>query len=160
MEQIERIDLEDSYIWGDMAGLLTMPSLHELSMEYCSANFGFNKLQINNQLEVFNLNHAILKKYEEGVNAYHLSDEEEINIAEHTDMFAYYPGLRELYLESRQIQDISFAESLTRLQILDIYDNYVTDLLPLAGLPDLKLVMCESNPIVNDAGLGSKINRD
>ena len=60
-----------------------------------------------------------------------------------------------LRLQGQELDNLSFVEenALTHLQILDIEDNYVLDLSPLAGLTELQYVYCGNNPIADTAGL-------
>ena len=42
---------------------------------------------------------------------------------------------------------MSVPSQLPRLVYLDITNNYVTDLSPLAGLGQLEVVVCKNNPV-------------
>ena len=63
-------------------------------------------------------------------------------------MFDHFPNLTELYLASLQIDSLDFVEKLPHLQYLDITDNNVTSLKPLASLPDFQTVWCPGNTIL------------
>lgn len=160
VSSLEIIDLNSSYVWGNVEELLKIPSLQELSLEYTTAGFDVDNLQTNEQLQKLNLNHAHLKSLRDGIWNYEVDGGDSLILSNNDYIFAYYPNLKELYLEEQEIDDISFAENLKGLRILDMKDNYVTDLTPLAGLPDLQIVFCEENPIAEDAGLGEKVIQD
>lgn len=154
---LEVIDMSDSFIWGNVDGLLKLPNLKELNLNDCTAGFDMANLETNESLKILNMNDMTLKALDNGQWDYGAGNENNISLAELTDMFGYYPGLEELYLSGAELEDISFAAGLQCLMSLDITDNYVTDLSPLSDLPALGAVMCASNPISNDGGLGSKV---
>ncbi len=99
------------------------------------------------------MNNVSLYPVGNGYGALH--DEEKISISQHTDIFANFPNLQCLRLSSSQLDDLSFVvdDGLSQLQMLDITDNYVTDLSPLAQLSELWYVKCLDNPIAETAGL-------
>lgn len=154
---LETIDMTDSFIWGNVDGLFSLPNLKELNLSDCTAGFDMTNLDTNECLTVLNMNDMTLKALDNGQWDYGAGNENDTSIAALTDMFRYYPNLEELYLSSAELEDISFAADLQRLMFLDITDNYVTNLSPLSDLPALQTVMCAVNPISNDGGLGSKV---
>ena len=155
---LEEIRLEDSFIWGNAEWLLNLPALKSFYVDtYSTLGFDVTNLQVNESLESLTLNGASLRALQNGKWDYSVYDENEINLGEHTDIFANYPNLKTLSLHSNTLSDISFAENLSSLQLLDITDNYVTSLAPLAKLPKLHSVICPANPIADDGGLGDKI---
>lgn len=160
VSSLEIIDLNSSYVWGNVETMLNIPSLQELSLEYTTAGFDVDHLQTNEKLQKLNLNHARLKSLRDGVWNYEVDGGDPLILSNNDYIFTYYPNLKELYLEEQEIDDISFAESMKELRILDINDNYVTDLTPLVGLPALQMVLCEENPIADDAELGEKVIQD
>lgn len=155
---LEEIRLESTYIWGNAEWFLNLPALKSFyADEYCAFGFDTETLEINESLESLSLNGTSLRALENGKWDYSVYDENEISLDEHTDIFANYPNLKTLSLHSNTLSDISFAETLTSLQVLDITDNYVTSLAPLSELPELHTVICPTNPIADDGGLGDKL---
>ncbi len=157
LTQLERINLSDSYIWGNVEELLKLPNLKEFNINNCTAGFDMENLQVNERLEILQMNDVTLKALINGKWDYNAYDQNNMNLTEHTDMFRYYPNLKELYLAENELEDISFAENLSCLKVLDITDNYVTSLAPLTKLEQLEAVMCADNPIADDKGLEGKI---
>lgn len=155
---LEEIRLESTYICGNAEWFLNLPALKSFYADAYSA-FGFDmtNLAVNENLESLTLNGTSLRALENGKWDYTVYDENEIHLDEHTDIFANYPNLKALSLHDNTLSDISFVENLTSLQVLDITDNYVTSLAPLSELPDLHTVICPTNPIADDGGLGDKI---
>ncbi len=155
---LEEIRLESTYIWGNAEWFLNLPALKSFyANEYSAFGFDIANLEINENLESLTLNGTSLRALENGKWDYTVYDENEIHLDEHTDIFANYPNLKTLSLHDNTLSDISFAENLTSLQVLDITDNYVTSLAPLSELPELHTVICPTNPIADDGGLGDKI---
>ena len=62
-------------------------------------------------------------------------------------------GMEELTLEDLTLNSVEFAVEMENLKLLNITDNYVTSLAPLQELAKLQVVVCESNPISDTAGL-------
>lgn len=157
LTDLEYLSIESSYIWGNAQQLLSLPNLKEFNMEECNAGFDLTALVPNESLEILNMNHAKLHALENGKwnyggdNVYH-------KLYEHTDIFTNYPNLRELYIAEHEIEHVDFMATLPYLEIIDLSDNYTTDLTPLANLSNLKSVMCYNTPIVNDGDLGKKVS--
>lgn len=157
LTQLETIDMTDSFIWGNIEGLLKLPNLRELNLNNCTAGFDMENLETNESLAILHMNHVTLKALSDGKWDYNAYDTNNLSLSEHTDMFQNYPNLTELYLSGNTLADLSFAGDLTQLRLLDITDNYVTSLAPLSGLQRLEAVMCAENPIADDAGLSHKL---
>ena len=120
-------------------------------MEDCHIGFSPEALTPNENLAVLNMNEVSLSRLSASGNL----QGEEMSLSEHTDMFANFPNLQQLFLKGNELENLSFITeyNLTGLEFLDITDNYVVDLTPLADLPALKFVLCEDNPIADTAGL-------
>ncbi len=149
------LDISGSTVYADAAPLLAIPTLQEFYMEDCNIGFLVENVSLNENLYLINMNNVTLSPIADP-NAYgSLQDEEPISLSEHMDLFSNFPNLTELYLAGNELTDLSFIvdDGLTALQALDITDNYITDLSPLSGLPDLYMVNCTDNPIADTADL-------
>ena len=62
-------------------------------------------------------------------------------------------NLRELYLTSSGVQDLSFVSGMERLERLQAADNAIRDLSPLAGCTKLRILNLAGNSIESLAGL-------
>ena len=153
---LESIDMSDSYIWGNVEGLLSLPNLKELNLNGCTAGFDLEHLTYNEALTHLHMSHVTLKALVNGKWDYTASNSNTITLSEHTELFLNYPNLTELSLAGNQLTDISFAKNLSRLTILDITDNYIVNLTPLSELQQLQAILCAENPIANDSELEQK----
>ncbi len=154
---LEVIDMSDSYIWGNVEGLLSLPSLKALTLNHCTAGFDIEHLTRNESLTHLHMSHVTLKALVNGKWDYTANNSNNITLSEHTELFLNYPNLMELSLAGNQLTDISFAENLSQLTVLDITDNYIVSLSPLSKLQKLQTIMCAENPITDEAGLEQKI---
>lgn len=154
LTQLEELYLEDCFIWGNAEWFLSLPSLKTFYVDtYSTLGFDVTNLELNESLEVLTINGPSLRALVNGKWDYQAYNENEISLNNFTYIFENYPNLRELHLQENTLSDISFAKALTKLQILDITDNYVTSLAPLQELTELHSVICRTNPIADEAGL-------
>ena len=160
LPNLQYLSINDSTAYADAAVLLSIPSLTEFYMEDCNIGFNADNVAPNENLSILNMNQVSLHTVTDGSYG-SLNDGEEVPLSDHTDIFSNFPNLRELYLENAYLEDLSFISegNLMYLEILDITDNYVTDLSPLADLEYLYTVLCEDNPIADTAGLDDLLVR-
>lgn len=160
LPKLQYLSINESTAYADAAVLLGIPTLTEFYMEDCTIGFNVDQVVTNENLAILNMNHVSLHPISSGEYG-SLHDTEELTLANHTDLFSRFPNLQELYLESAYLEDLSFVSqnNLMYLEVLDIADNYVTDLSPLADLGYLHTVFCEDNPIADTAGLDDLLVR-
>ena len=84
-------------------------------------------------------------------------DWDEVILDGNTDFLKKLTKLKELYLSGNGLTELSFAEGLHALEVLDISENYITQLRPLAGLSSLKKVICPGNPLKNEKVLRDSV---
>ena len=65
------------------------------------------------------------------------------------DVFAKFTGLEELYLPKIKLESAEFMSQLQNLRVLDISDNYIKDVGPVANLPNMEVLYYGGNPISN-----------
>lgn len=148
-EGLEYLDMSSSYLWGSINPILAMPNLKELNLRYASFMLDADSAAANESLRSLTLDDARISKY----NANQWADREDIDVEKLQEMLARLPGLETLSLESQKLNSVEFAQEMEQLKLLNITDNYVTSLAPLAKLPSLRTIVCESNPISEAAGL-------
>ena len=154
---LEILDLEDTFIWGDVNVAFTLPNLRVLNLE--DADFGLNleEMPVSESLQELNLTGAKAHTLAEDGTWDYQANNTRVYLGECTEFFEHMPNLTLLHIPSQELQDVKFAEKLTQLIYLDITNNYVTDLTPLAGLEQLRVVACDHNPIHERTGLDDVI---
>lgn len=78
-----------------------------------------------------------------------LSTREEAGLTILAEALGDATNLTELYLPSCKLSSLEFARSLNQLKLLDVQDNYISDVGPLTQLPQLQEVNLTKNPITN-----------
>ncbi len=149
VEGLEYVDLYSSYLWSDISPIFNLPNLQELRLDYASFMLNTDNVAENEHLRVLDMGNAIISKY----NADQWADKENIDVKKLQEALAKLHGMEELTVEDLTIDSVEFAAGMENLKMLNIMDNYVTSLEPLAKLPRLQVVVCESNPISDTAGL-------
>lgn len=158
-QMVERLDLHGTSTFDDISGIFNMPNLKELNISGMECEIDFDKIAENHTLEILHMDDVYLYEnveayYDMGVTTAYMDN---VALDEHTDFLRKFPELRELYVAENGLTDISFAETLSALEVLDISDNYVTQLRPLAGLPSLQKVICPGNPLGNEKVLKDSV---
>ena len=151
-EMIECLDIHGSNTYDDISGIFQMPNLKKLNISGMDCEINFDAVAENPSLEVLYMEDMYL--YENAWEETHYGMTsvyyDEVALDEHMDFLKKFPGLKELYVSENNLTDLSFAEDLQALEVLDITDNYITELRPLAELPSLRKVICPGNPLKNE----------
>lgn len=158
-ETIECLDIHGSQTYDDISGIFQMPHLRELNISGMQCEINFDAVAENPALEVLYMEDMSLYENVE-VETYSIMtavDYDEVLLDEHMDFVRKFPGLKELYVGGNTLTDLSFAEDLQALEILDIADNYITELRPLSALPSLRKVICPGNPLKNEKVLKDSV---
>lgn len=149
VEGLEYLDFYSSYLWSDISPIMNMPNLQELRLDYASFMLDTDNVAESEHLRILDMSNAMISKY----NTDQWADKEDIEAEKLQDALAKLHGMEELSLEDLTISSVDFAAGMENLKMLNIMDNYVTSLEPLANLPKLQVVVCETNPISDTAGL-------
>lgn len=153
-ESLEILNLEDSFIWCDISPVFELPNLQELNLEWAECGICPEELAVSESLARLNLTHATFDSLREDGSWDYGNYDTELSMQEVLDALApCMPNLKELYVPERELDDLVFAETLSHLLLLDIEDNYVTDLSPLTNLEELTILICGGNPVQNTDGL-------
>ena len=146
---LEYLDLQSSHLYGSVNPILSLPNLKELNLRYASFMMDADSLSPNENLRVLDLNKAEISKY----NSDPWADREDLGVDESQKALANFHGMEALTVEDLKINSIEFAKEMEHLKLLNIKDNDVASLAPLANLKNLQLIVCETNPISDTAGL-------
>lgn len=158
-ETVECLDIHESETYDDISGIFTMPNLRELNISGMDCEINFDAVAENPALEVLHMEDMYLyknvreKTHPIMTTIYY----NEVSLDEHMDFVKKFPGLKELYIGKNKLTDLSFTEDLHALEVLDITDNYITQLRPLAELPSLRKVICPGNPLKSEKVLKDSV---
>lgn len=158
-ETVECLDIHESETYDDISGIFTMPNLRELNISGMDCEINFDEVAENPALEVLYMEDMFLYKNVREKNHAIMTTVyyNEVSLDEHMDFVKKFPGLKELYIGKNELTDLSFTEDLHALEVLDITDNYITQLRPLAELPSLRKVICPGNPLKNEKVLKDSV---
>lgn len=154
---LEAIDLTDTFIWGDINVVFGMPDLKTLNLEDAEFGLRLEGMPVSGSLRELNMVDTTVDRLKEDGSWDYSAGNTQIKLGGYTEFFEHMPGLTMLTVPEQELQDVKFAENMPQLTYLDITDNYVTDLSPLAGLEQLKVVVCENNPVHGRTGLKNVI---
>ncbi len=158
-QMVERLNLQGTATYDDISGIFNMTNLKELNISGMSCEIDFDAIAENHSLEVLHMDDVCL--YEnidvEYVSGLTMASMDDVALSDHMDFLKKFPELRELYLAENGLTDLSFAEGMSELEILDISGNYITQLRPLAGLPSLQKVICSDNPLKSEKVLKDSV---
>ncbi len=145
--------------YKDISGLFGMPALKELYLNGVECELDFSKLTPSQTLERLEMDGMKLYKNVQisGGGGIVYVDYDKVNLNEHLDFLANYPGLKSLSLADNQLTGLEFVSGLMNLERLDISGNYVTDLKPLTALEKLNVLECKGNPVENYRVLGENV---
>lgn len=154
VESLETLNLEDCFIWCDISPVFELPSLQELNLEWAECGICPEELAVSESLVRLNLTHTTFDSLREDGSWDYGNYDTELSMQEVLDTLALYmPNLRELYVPDHELDDLDFASNFSQLLLLDVTNNYITDLSPLTNLEHLTVLLCENNPIRNTDGL-------
>lgn len=129
--------------------LFNHPTLEELTLDAVEIYFDITDIGPNETLKKLEINDiSIWHNY----NPYGADNMEQ--------MFLNLTGLEELAITMSKLSSLEPLQNMHKLRKLNIYDNFISDVSPLTGLDNLRLLICGENPVVNASGLGSKVYCD
>lgn len=151
-QTLETLNLQGITCYGDISGIFQMPNLRELEISDMECEINFDRIAENTTLEVLHMDeiHLFQNAWFEYIDGMQTGGWDGVVLEEHIDFLKKFPKLKELYLRENELTDLSFTEEMFSLEILDISENYITQLSPLANLPSLQKVICAGNPIADE----------
>lgn len=156
---LEKLNMSGVSTYDDISGIFNMKNLKELKISGMECEIDFDRIAENETLESLYMNDIIL--YENVQVSYDgfitYVEWDDVVLDEHTAFLSRLKGLKYLSIQTNQLTDISFVTGMTMLETIDLTDNYVTELRPLAELKNLEQVICTGNPISNKNVLSDKV---
>ncbi len=155
LSKLETIDLTDSFVWDDISVIFKAPNLKWVYLNDAHAGLEIKNMTTCESLTGLDMTGLILDRMlEDGSWDYHSQGSDaEIAMQEIPEFFAGFPNLQVLYVPGQELEDVSFLADMEQLYYLDVSDNYITDLSPLGGLSELRIVVCKDNPLHNREGM-------
>lgn len=159
MENLKSLDISSLSLNGNVESVFAIPNLEELNMSECTVGIDFSNVTENNSLKKLNMDRitimtSISVEYD---GPFTYLDYDKVALDEEISFLNKFPNIEELYLAGNKLTNVNFTESLTKLKMLDISDNYITDLSPLSKLRDLQVVWCADNSISQGLDLGEDV---
>lgn len=149
VQGLECLDFHYSYLWTDISPFLNLPNLRELHLDHASFMLNTDTVAANETLHTLDMDNAIISKY----NVDQWATNENLEVDKLQNALTNLHSMEVLTLESLTLNSLDFTAEMEHLKLLNITDNYVTSLAPLANLSNLQAIVCESNPISDTAGL-------
>lgn len=142
LPDLTELALEGVTIEGRGEEIFSIPTLHALTLDDCRVHLDLERLSGSEMLEYLSMNRISMScQTGEG-------EEKEIGMPEFDRFFGCFPNIKELYLESMQLEEIGFVEKLPHLRHLDIRGNRISSLKPLQKLAEIETVWYEKGTIL------------
>lgn len=158
LPSLTELDLTGMSFYGDVSEVFNIPTLEKLKFDEGEFELNFAKLKPAPSLKWLSLNkiklYCNVKVQTDGFIT--SVDYDDVTMDENTDFLTNYPELTYLSVQGNKLTQAGFAASLTKLEELNLDENYVTDLKPLEQLEYLKTLHCKGNPVSNFQFLGEK----
>ena len=154
LENLKYLSLEESFVWCDISPVFGLPNLRELNLEWTECGLCPEKLTDSESLAYLWLEHTTFDSLSEDGTWDYSNYDNELPMQGVLDVLTTHtPNLTDLYVPEQELDNLDFTENLPMLMVLDVTDNYITDLSPLTKLDMLIAVLCEDNPVQNTDGL-------
>ncbi len=157
---LEKLDLGGISTYDDISGIFNMPGLRELNISGMECEINFDRVAENHTLEKLSMNAVKLYKNVKvsGGGGIIYVDWDDVVLNDHIGFLSRFQGLKHLSIKSNQLTDLSFVTSMAMLETIDLSDNYVTEIRPLAELKHLRQAVCTGNPVSNLNVLGDRVS--
>lgn len=158
-QTLEILELKGIACYDDISGVFQMPHLRELNIRNAECEINFDRITENSTLEVLHMDemYLIQNVWFEHIGGMKTGGWDDVVLEEHIDFLKKFPKLKELSLRENELTELSFADEMFSLEILDVSENYITQLDPLAKLPSLQKVICAGNPIADENVLADSV---
>lgn len=154
LDQLEVLNLKDSFMWSDISPVFGLPNLVELNLEGVTCGLMPDRLTVCKNLTSLNLTKTVFRSLTEEGEWDYKNDDTKLSAQEVLNVMApCMPMLNTLYAPGQKLDDLSFAAKLPELWMLDVTNNNISDLSPLTKLIWLNVLRCGGNPVQNTDGL-------
>lgn len=154
LDQLEVLNLKDSFLWSDISPVFGLAGLRELNLEGVQCGLMPERLTVCENLAMLNMTRTIFRSLTEEGKWDYQNDDTKLSTQDVLNVMApCMPMLNTLYAPRQELDDLSFAAGLPELWMLDVTGNYIRDLSPLLELEWLNILRCGDNPVQNKDGL-------
>lgn len=154
LDQLEVLNLKDSFLWSDISPVFGLANLTELNLEGVQCGLVPERLTVCENLTVLNVTRTVFHSLTEEGGWDYGNDDTALSTQEVLDAAApCMPMLNTLLAPRQELDDLTFTANLPELWMLDVAGNYVKDLSPLTELEWLSLLRCSDNPVQSKDGL-------
>lgn len=159
LTKLEKVDFEGVTTGADSEKLFLIPNLKELNVNDTEFAIDLNVIEKNESLEILYMENAKWKAYNttNGAVKYKYDDWQSLPMGECIDFLENFPNLRILSIQGNKVENVEFTLGLTKLESLDITNNYISNLQTLNELPNLSEVFCGENPLDTEINLDDRI---
>ncbi len=158
LSNLEYLDMNDSFVFGDMTDLFKMENLKYLNLYSASGGIDLTRFEVNESLTFMNME-KVRFCYLKDDNTWNWGDSVDIEWQDFIGICENFTNLEYLMIPNNSLSNIECLKSLKSLEILDIRDTYITDLSPLVGAP-LRGIYSERTPLVEKAGFEDILIKD
>jgi len=162
LTSLEKIDISDSSLMSDVSIFFTLPNLREVNFSNATVGLEVYNVPKNTNVKIINLSDAkIVTNIQMARESFvSMVDYDALNFTEYLPALCDCEGIEELYLKGNGVDSLDFSGFMPELRILDISDNYVTDLTPLQYNSKLEIVYVKDNPISQGMDLANQFAID
>lgn len=160
MEKLTSLNISSMSVYGNAESIFNIPNLTELDIDNCSMGLDFTNITKNKSLKILHMNNLkIMKNIQISYDGIFTNlSYDNVNLEDNISFLGNFPNITELYIQQNELTNVEFATMLKKLVKLDITDNYITDLRPLASLNDLSVVWCGENQISQGLDSSKKVD--
>lgn len=156
MEQLTSLDMNGTYLWGDISAILAAPSLTRLYLTDSTIGINAGISTASDSLLILDLTDTRFYLLNDD-GSYNYGGTTMLSLGENTYFLEGFPNLAILYVPGHELYDLDFTANMPSLFYLDISDNNISDLSALTELTGLELLICTDNPVKNTDGLDDVI---
>lgn len=147
---LREVNLSGGSFYFNTTDLFSIPNLERLNLSGSTFGSDFSKIGNLTQIKYLNLDkiHVTVNNSVQSSGYYTEVYYDSVELNDILPALSALTTLEELHLRENEIESVDFASTLTQLKYLDISENYVKDLSPLATCTALNAVLAVNTPIL------------
>lgn len=147
---LKEVNLSGGSFYFNTTDLFSIPNLERLNLSNSTFGSDFSKIGNLTQIKYLNLDkiHVTVNNSVQTSGYYTEVYYDSVEINDIVAELSSLTTLEELHLRENEIESVDFAGTLTQLKYLDISENYIKDLSPLATCTALNTVLAVNTPVL------------